>query len=119
MLHLLIRKEHSVFTRFALGFAIVLASAALGLPGRASADYRSPANTAPTVSIDYAAYVVRRGHYGRTVVRRGPYYGRTVVRYRAPYYGRTVVRYHAPYYGRTVLRRGPYYGRTVVRRRVY
>jgi hypothetical protein len=77
-----------VFTRLALGFALVLAAAALGLPGSASADYRSPANIARTASIDYAAYVVRRG----------------------PYYGRTVVRYRAPYYGRTVVRRGPYYG---------
>ena len=74
-----------MFTRLALGFALVLAAAALALPGSASADYRSPANLARTASIDYAAYVVRRGPYGRTVVRRGPYYGRTVVRYRAPY----------------------------------
>ena len=73
-----------MFTRLALGFALVLAAAALALPGSASADYRSPANLARTASIDYAAYVVRRGPYGRTVVRRGPYYGRTVVRYRAP-----------------------------------
>ena len=109
-----------MFTRLALGFALVLAAAALGLPGSASADYRSPAPIARTASIDYAAYVVRRGpYYGRTVVRyRAPYYGRTVVR-RGPYYGRTVVRYRAPYYGRTVVRRGPFYGRTVVRRRVY
>ena len=62
-----------MFTRLALGFALVLAAAALALPGSASADYRSPANLARTASIDYAAYVVRRG----------PYYGRTVVRYRA------------------------------------
>ena len=111
-------------TRLALGFAVVLAAAAPSLPASASADYHSPANIARLADgIDYAAYV-RRGAYGRTIVRRGPY--RTVVRHRpyyghrAPYYGRVVVRrpyygYRAPYYGRTVVRRGPY--RTVVRRR--
>ena len=73
-------KEHSVFTtRLALGFAVVLAAASPSLPASASADYPSPANIARTAhGIDYAAYVVRRGAYGRTVVRRGPY--RTVVR---------------------------------------
>jgi hypothetical protein len=127
-------KEHSVFTtRLALGFAVVLAAAA-PLPAGASADYHSRANIARMAdSIDYAAYV-RRGAYGRTVVRRGPY--RTVVRhrpyygYRAPYYRRVVVRrpyygYRAPYYGRVVVRRpyygyrAPYYGRVVVRRPYY
>ena len=118
-------------TRLALGFAVVLAAAAPSLPASASADYPSPANIARTAdAIDYAAYVGRRGAYGRTVVRRGPYrtvaryrapyYGRAVVRYRAPYYGRRVVRYRAPYYGRKVVRyRAPYYGRTVVRRGPY
>ena len=59
-----------MFTRLALGFALVLAAAALALPGSASADYRSPANLARTASIDYAAYVVRRGPYGRTCSSR-------------------------------------------------
>ena len=102
-------------TRLALGFAVVLVAAAPSLPRSASADHPSPANINRTADTsDYAAYVVRRGAYGRTLVRRGPY--RTVARYRAPYYGRVVVR-RGPYYGRTVVRRGPY--RTVVRRRVW
>ena len=68
------RKEHSVLmTRLALGFAVVLAAATSSLPARASADYPSPATIARTAqSIDYAAYVVRRGAYGEQSCAVGP-----------------------------------------------
>jgi Bacterial SH3 domain len=43
---------------------------------------RPPASTARSAGIDYAANVVQRKPYGRSVVRHKPYYGRTVVRRR-------------------------------------